>query len=275
MKPDIDKKYRYTTIEEWPVQIKKGGVRLVGMMHHPDESRCNYPAVILLHGFTGHKSESHFLFTRLARALASSGLLCLRFDFAGSGDSDGDFRNMTIESELDDARAVINYLSNHHCIDNKKIGILGLSLGGCIASLLAGENDRVKSLVLISAIAHPQQHFLPYMEKYPKMIDADGRWYIDRNGFPIGDQFFETLSRIKPLDKIAAYKNPACVIHGKEDTIVSESEAQAYADVLSARNSNSVMEFELIDGADHVFSSLQFSRTLIDRIVDWFMKTLM
>ncbi|MBN1153958.1 alpha/beta fold hydrolase [candidate division KSB1 bacterium] len=275
MKTNMAQKYKYSSIEEWPIQIYRGGVRLIGMMHHPDESHGNYPAVMLLHGFTGHKSESHFLFTRLARALASSGVLALRFDFAGSGDSDGNFRDMTIESELDDARAAFAYLSDHHCIDRDRIGVLGLSLGGCVASLLAGETETIKSLALISAIAHPKQIFSRYTDMFPKMVDKDGRWYIDRNGFPVGDTFFHNLSRMKPLDKIAGYKNPALIIHGKDDLVVPVTEAQAYADVLTARNGDSLTEVEFVDGADHVFASMRLSAELIDRIVDWFLDTLL
>jgi len=271
---DITQKYKYTNTEEWPVQIYKGGIRLVGVLHHPDESVCNFPAVMLLHGFTGHKSESHFLFTRMARALASSGFLCIRFDFAGSGDSDGEFREMTIESELDDARTVLKYLGDHHCVDNGRIGLLGLSLGGCIASILAGENESIRSLALVSAVANPEEHFSRYTDMFPKMLTDDGRWYIDRNGYPIGDRFFETLGDMKPLDKITKYKNPALIVHGKEDLIVSINDAHSYANILNSRNHGSLTEMSLIDGADHVFSSMDLTNTLIDRVVDWFMKTL-
>lgn len=55
----------------------------------------------MLHGFTGNKTETHFLYTRLARQLATQGIAALRFDFAGSGDSQGEFAGTKRSSDHD------------------------------------------------------------------------------------------------------------------------------------------------------------------------------
>lgn len=63
--------------------------------------------VILAHGFTGNKSESDRLFVTAARSLAASGITALRFDFMGSGDSSGEFYEMSPNTEIRDLLDVI------------------------------------------------------------------------------------------------------------------------------------------------------------------------
>ena len=175
---------------EKPVTFIRDGMQIVGMLHIPQKTSPQYPAVLLLHGFTGHKAESHFMFTRLARSLVKAGFVCLRFDFVGSGDSEGEFKDMTILSELKDARVAFQFLNDQPEVDPQKIGLLGLSMGGCIAALLAGENQLIRSLVLWSAVAHPVKQFQKYLDK--NHIN-DMRWFVDHNGFAIGENFLKSF----------------------------------------------------------------------------------
>ena len=71
--------------------------RLYGMLHSPDTPApaTGWPSVVVLHGFTGNRIEGHRNFVLLARKLAARGVACLRFDFRGSGESQGDFSEMT------------------------------------------------------------------------------------------------------------------------------------------------------------------------------------
>ncbi len=73
------------------------GETVAAVLHVPESTPA--PGVIMCHGFTGHKAETHRLFVHTARDFAAHGLAVLRFDFRGSGDSAGDFRDMTITRE--------------------------------------------------------------------------------------------------------------------------------------------------------------------------------
>src|SRR5690606_36670830 len=129
---------------------------LRGMLHRPDGVDPT-PAVILLHGLTGQHIESHRLFVQVARALADARFAALRFDFYGSGDSDGDYEEFTLDTELADACAGFDWLSTQSGIDPNRIGVVGLSLGGAIAALLAGQGPRVKTTVLWNAVASSRE----------------------------------------------------------------------------------------------------------------------
>ena len=66
------------------------------------------PMVMLLHGFTGDKYNRPL--TDIADALEKKGVASIRFDFNGHGDSEGDFINMTVLNEIEDARKVYEYV---------------------------------------------------------------------------------------------------------------------------------------------------------------------
>src|ERR1700758_409075 len=132
------------------------GKRLRGMIHRPEEarSRRGTPAVIFLHGFTGDRMESHWIFVKCARALAKAGIASLRFDFYGSGESEGEFCEVTLQGEISDAQAAGGVFRQQKGIDARRLGLCGLSLGGAVAACVAARL-RVQALVLWAALAHP------------------------------------------------------------------------------------------------------------------------
>ena len=112
------------------VEIDSENLRLRGMLHIPENIKNKVPIVIIFHGFCGDKMGPHFIFVKLSRLLERAGIACIRFDFAGSGESEGDFIDMTMDSELKDANNILNYARTLDFVDNDRIGIVGLSMGG-------------------------------------------------------------------------------------------------------------------------------------------------
>ena len=259
--------------EEKPVLIQRNGLQMVGMLHTPVENGSRHPAVMLLHGFTGNKSESHFLFTKLARQLAENGIICLRFDFLGSGDSQGEFEEMTIFTELEDAKVACQFLSQQPEVDANRIGVLGLSMGGCVAALLSRERADIKSVALLSAVARPEENFQRLVGNFPKTYRETGDWYIDHGGFAVGKNFFDSLPEVMPLKAISSYQGSVLIIHGSNDQAVPLSAAYDYHQSLNQRQSGAV-ELFIVDKADHVYSSIPLTTQVIDKVVDWFERTL-
>jgi uncharacterized protein len=109
-------------MDERLLWIPSGGKRMAGVLHLP-AGRGRAPAVLMLHGFTGHKVETHRLFVRTARQLAASGLIVLRFDFRGSGDSEGEFEEMTIRGEVEDALNALAFLREQRRVDTARVRI--------------------------------------------------------------------------------------------------------------------------------------------------------
>ena len=231
---------------EIQVGFESDGEEIFGVLHTPE--RLPAPGVVMCHGFTGHKAEAHRLFVRAARDFAQHGLCALRFDFRGSGDSAGEFRDMTISREIADAAAAFAFLASRPEVIAERIGVLGLSLGGCVAACLAGQEERIRALVLWSALAHPER----LTERFSGCFGADG--VHDMQGWDLGKGLLDDVPNIRPLDSLRNYAGPSLVVHGTRDESVPSSDAAEYRVALGGR-----CQLHFVEGADHTFSSLRWT----------------
>jgi alpha/beta superfamily hydrolase len=76
----------------------------------------------------------------------------MRFDFTGSGESDGLFADMNVETMKSDLRSVTAFLKETH--KPSKMIFLGHSFGGMIAAFCAGSLD-ASGIVLLSPVGDP------------------------------------------------------------------------------------------------------------------------
>ena len=70
--------------------IPSRGQRLSAMLHLPVKNEPKRPIVMICHGFTGDKIGMNQMNVKLAVKLEDAGYASVRFDYLGSGDSDGD-----------------------------------------------------------------------------------------------------------------------------------------------------------------------------------------
>ena len=252
---------------ERPVEFKLGEETLRGMVHVPEKG-C--PAVMLCHGFTGSRTESHFLFVKTSRALARAGIGSLRFDFRGSGESDGEFRQMTILTEIEDARAGLDFLSSAEGFDTSRLGVLGLSMGGCVAASIS-DDERVRSLVLWSAVARfnevISEKFTPEAKR---MLDELG--WVDFGAHIVSRAFFEARLKADPLGPLSRSRAPVLIVCGENDETVPVEEARIYEKTASARGVRT--KLHIVKEADHTYARAEKEREVIGLTVDWFRETL-
>ena len=225
------------------------------------------PAVLMCHGFTGHRIEAHTLFVQAARAFAASGICALRFDFTGSGESEGAFAEMTVETEIADALAALEYLANRPEVDHQRIAVLGLSLGGAVAACVAGRSPRVSTLVLWAAVADLSRLAQRFVgESAPPRL-PDGTY--DIGGIAVGEKFVQSLEDVHPLEEVAGFEGPVLIVHGSQDQSVPPSHARQYKETLGQR-----ADVHIIDSADHVFSSVRWQNEAIETTVAFLQEAL-
>jgi hypothetical protein len=118
--------------------------KLVGLLTLPENKKP--PIVIIIHGFKGTK-EYHTFANNSIKPLTDAGFAVLRIDCRGSGDSDLQFKDMTIKSESEDILTTIDYVKKLETINSNKIALIGISMGAS-AILMAMKNmTDVKTLI--------------------------------------------------------------------------------------------------------------------------------
>lgn len=251
----------------------EGGISAT--LNMPDSTEP-VPAVLLLHGFGSSKDEVGGMYARVATALAQKGIASLRIDFAGFGKSDGDTGSTTIDAQLAQAKAAFAVLRGTKGVDPNRMGVLGFSLGGGVAMLLAsGQPMDVKSLVTWSSVGDFQADMLGGLgQKAFDRAKEDGIVGLDL-GFrtiALKQAFFDSLGAYKLDDAISTYPGAYLTIAGSKDF------SAQYADRFVGLAKNAAKEAMIIPEGDHIFGVLGTDQTMADSVIaktaDWFAGTL-
>ena len=221
---------------EYQVYGPEGGIAMkITLPDGFDPARDRCPMVILMHGIFSSKDFNPM--PALAKGLAAQGIASVRFDFDGHGKSEGRMQDMTIEKELADARAVWDYVKALPYVT--KVGLLGHSQGGVVASMTAGrleaEGAAPDALVLIapgSVIKEACQGGKFFNARFDP---SDPPEFIRCWGFmKLGREYLLTTQELDIYGTAAAFKGPVLLLHGTKDRIVpmwcSERYLEVYGD---------------------------------------------
>ncbi|HLK41036.1 MAG TPA: hypothetical protein VKU41_30000 [Polyangiaceae bacterium] len=165
-------------------QFGEGG-RLVGIVTSPSEVPPRRTALVLLSAGLAPRCGPFGLYADLARRLSDDGLLTLRFDLGGIGDSlEHDTGDSLEERTKRDASAALDYLLERHDLDAV---VLGGLCSGAEDSFRAAENDRrVAGVVLID----------PFAYRTPG-------WYWRHAAYRARRRLLRALGVYRPLDRAA------------------------------------------------------------------------
>jgi hypothetical protein len=147
------KPYPYYS-EEVKFENKKDKIELAGTLTLPKKNG-EFPAVILITG-SGPQNRDEELFGHkpflvLSDFLTKNGIAVLRFDDRGTAKSTGDFKKATTFDFAKDVEYAIEYLQKRKEINKNKIGLIGHSEGGIIATIIASENKDIDFIVLMAS----------------------------------------------------------------------------------------------------------------------------
>ncbi|MCF7920900.1 MAG: lysophospholipase [Candidatus Cloacimonetes bacterium] len=141
----------------FPYQVKEisfghDRANLSGTLTIPDFID-SYLAVILIPGVGTHDRDNtifgHKPFWVIADFLTRRGFAVLRYDERGGGKSSGDRSKATSADFAEDVKAGVTFLHSQKYI--KKVGLLGHSEGGTIASLVAADDHSIAFIILLGS----------------------------------------------------------------------------------------------------------------------------
>jgi len=223
---------QYSVVER-EVSFMSEGSLIRGIIALPETELPDIPVVMLLHGFAGHMNDlivggtAESMYGMTARILAEYGIASLRFDFRGSGLSEGDWRDTTFSGQIRDAISALSFLETFPEVDPSRIGVIGLSQGGLVAACVAARDRRVKSAVLWSAVAIPVHTYSALLgsDALETSLKVDPRTAIVANlswggTTTLRKEFFDELFTINPVAEIAHYPGSLMVVAGLTDAIV-------------------------------------------------------
>ncbi len=90
-----------------------------------------YPAVVFVHNYESSGQSPRAM--PISRRLAELGVICIRMDFTGHGQSQGELREATAERMYDDLKIVLDKVRGLAEVDERRIGMIGAGSGAILA----------------------------------------------------------------------------------------------------------------------------------------------
>jgi len=246
------------------VTIDVEGTDVHGMLRLPDEAARPCPCVLVAHGFTGSRNTDSRLLVWVSRALGHRGIGSLAIDFRGSGESEGDFCDMTPHTEITDARRALDRMETDPRVDGTRLGMVGASLGGMVAACVSGLDERVRAAVLWCAVGDSAR----FAEKVPDRGEDPPETERDIGGLAVGAEFYRMAVKIEIQATFAKRDCPVLIAHGTEDQTVPFDHAKRFE--ATARDQGREHRLLALEGAGHSFRSIPWREALIGETVDWF-----
>lgn len=241
----------------------------------------------------------------IAEGLSRAGMVTLRYDKRGIGNSTGEGGDFP-EPSLRDLRAAVTFLRSHPSVDPERIALVGHSLGGLWALMKAAEDSDIAAVCVMATPARPYSEVI--IEQIEGIITLQGGNETDiaaavaqqraiyaqlRSGEldPATSPELEFLKAIMDLagaDYAKMIRCPALILQGDKDlfTVIPE-EAQLLKEAF-IEGSNEQVDLVVFANLDHVFRPTPgqpslalyyedrgpISQDVVDTIVDWMKATL-
>jgi hypothetical protein len=257
---------------ERPLSIRYGSVNLAATLHYPAwdnhlrESRR--PVVVICHGFVGNRIGTDRLFVKAARELAVHGFIVLRFDYAGCGESEGDYGATGMDSWIEQTRYALDEVLELDFADPENVTLLGHSLGGAVAVLTGAVDRRVRNLVLWAPVGHPLQDIVSIVGQ-AKYEEAVTQGAADYAGYQLQTVFFQSLSAAQPFLQAKQFPGDVLLVHGSSDPVITAEYSFLYQKVFRTRQNGGLCDKEIVLHADHTFSAVKHAAQAIGHTVDW------
>lgn len=203
----------------------------------------------------------------ISRALTRESFAVLRFDFAGLGQSEGDFADTNFSSNVSDLVAAAQFLDDEY--EAPKI-LVGHSLGGTAVLHAAAD---IPSSVAVATIGSPVDpvHVAHLLGEHRETISETGQAKVELAGRPfiVKKQFLDDLEGHDVDSVIGNLRKALLILHAPLDDTVSVDNAG-----FMFQKAKHPKSFVSLDKADHLLSKEADSRYVGQVLSAWASKYL-
>ncbi|GAF94060.1 unnamed protein product, partial [marine sediment metagenome] len=219
---------------------------------------------ILTHSFKGDKDYDQFI-KNFSFTLAENGYTAYRFDCFGSGESEGDFIDATVTSEIEDLEDIIKYVREQN---HEAICLVGLSLGG-IVSILAYDNS-IKCLILWGPPLDLSILYKRYKSQFADREYLEQTQKYSGKKIIVGRKMWEEFNEYQVPDKLPEITSPVLVIYGENDEL---TDVYKKGEIFNKFNTDK-KELMVIKNGDHDFLIPEAQKEASDLSINWIKKYL-
>lgn len=247
------------------VNITRDGLTLRGDLLRPNNEKT--PLAIIFHGLMSNRgtADDNF-FSNIAYALINKGIAVVKFDFDGHGESDGDFYDMSVYSEILDAAKIMEYVRKLDFVTD--IYIVGHSQGALVGGMISGYyREIVDKLVMLAPAATIKDDAISgncFGIKYDidNLPDYITLRNSEKNEFHLSNIYCRLARTLPIYETTSMFRGKTLIIHGSEDEAVGVIGSKRYAEYMDN------VTLEIIEGENHGLCS--FSREkIINRIAEF------
>ena len=214
------------------------GQKIVGILHLPDIEQST-PCVITCHGYYSTKDSKKYV--EIANRFCSEGFAVLRFDFRGCGESEGDIEETTLSNRVSDLESALRFIRKNV---SERIGLLGSSLGGCVAIITAVKDGGIKAVTVWSTPFYLSRLFKKEL-------------------------FLRDAKKYNLPEMVKKIATPILIIHGDADELVPLYHANDLYKI-----TNEPKRLKIMNGGDHRFTNPTDRKQAIKLSIEWYKKYL-
>ena len=238
------------SVEREGFSCERDGLTIKGTVFLP-KGKPDCPIAVISHGFMANQMFSQIH----AQNLAKMGYAAFCFDFCGGtlvGSSDGDSTDMSVLTEAEDLKAVIEFAKEQSYTDENELVLLGCSQGGFVSAIVAAEmKEEVDALILLyPALCIPddaRSGEMMFSKFDPQNVPETFRC----GPMKLGRRYVTDVIEMDPYEIINQYTGKVLIIHGNQDETVDISYALRAVETYSQAGAD--VEMKIIDEGGHMF----------------------
>lgn len=241
--------------------VDPSGRRVAAILTQPDGDTDQI--AVLCHGFLSGKNSSTN--KTLTRILTERGIATFRFDFFGHGESDGPFEQITNTLAVEQALAALDLVREK---GYRRIGVMGSSFGGLVATLTAAQRTDLACLALkCPVVDFAEELRLEFgdvemaqwqsTDTVPNIMGGPDR-------VALRYAFYEDCLRRIAYDPARSITAPTLIVQGDHDEHVPLHQSRRLYDALQVKK-----RMEVLPGADHQFTKGEDFTRMTNFLADW------